>query len=410
MQEILKPGTLDQLRDAIAWAVSEQRPLDIGGAGTKAALGRPERPDTALTVAAMKGIDFYEPEELVLSAAAGTPVSEVLGALGEKRQMLAFEPPDLSALLGVEDGRDKATLGGMVATNFAGPRRVKSGAVRDHLLGFSGVSGRGEIFKSGGRVVKNVTGYDLSKIVSGSYGTLAVLSSVTLKVLPAAECEATLAVGGVDAATSVKAMSLALNSPNEVSGAAWLPASPVGRSDCGAVRAVGGDAVFIRIEGFGPSVEARFKALEAVLSGFGPVARLDGDDSAGLWASIRDVKPFAGQGDSRVVWRISTAPTNGPALLDSLMGLKGAEGFFDWGGGLIWFAVDAPKVGGESILRDAVAKFGGHATLIRGSADLRGSIPVFQPQQDGLAALTKRIKQGFDPSGVLNPGRMYEGV
>lgn len=404
----LKPETPEQLLEAVSWAVSEEKPLNLRGLNSKDAIGHSERAATNLDLSGISGITLYEPEELILSARAGTPLAEIEAALAEKNQMLAFEPPNYGALLS-GSGDNKGTIGGLIASNLAGPRRVQAGAVRDHFLGFKAVSGRGEAFKSGGRVVKNVTGYDLCKLLCGSWGTLAAMHEVTVKVLPRPEKSRTVLVRGVALEDASRAMASALNSPNEVSAACWLPETAAALSQVDYVRQSGTSLVAIRVEGPAPSVAYRCDDLRNRLAGFGEIEELHSHNSNTFWTEIRDVSPFCQAGDDRVVWKISTAPSNGPSVIAALRELKGVDAFLDWGGGLIWLATDAPKTGADGLVRDAVSQFGGHATLIRGSTDLRAAIPVFEPQAPALAALSKRLKASFDPHGLFNPGRMVVG-
>jgi glycolate oxidase FAD binding subunit len=303
---------------------------------------------------------------------------------------------DYGPVLGGPSGR--GTIGGVLAANLSGPRRIKAGAARDHFLGFTAVSGRGETFKSGGRVVKNVTGYDLCKLLAGSWGTLAAMTDVTVKVLPRAETEQTLLVLGLDDAAAARSMSRAMGSPNDVSGAAHLPAplaAQVGQA---------GPVTALRLERVAPSVAHRLRALEALLKPFGALAALQEGPSRALWKTVRDVTPFAQ--DDRVLWRISTAPTLGPAVAAAI-----GEGdyFYDWAGGLVWSALQPSDDAGAAKVRGAVAGKG-HATLIRAPAALRAAVAVFEPQDAGVAALTRRIKESFDPKGVFGPGRMWAGV
>lgn len=402
------PETAEQLKDAVAWAVAEEYPLAVKGTGTKAGLGRPMETEHEIDLSKLNGITLYEPDELVLRAGAGTPMADVTAALDEQNQQLAFEPPDLGFLLKGESA--PGTLGGVIASNLSGPRRIKSGAARDHFLGFEGVSGRGEEFKSGGRVMKNVTGYDLCKLMAGSWGTLAVMSEVTVKVLPKAEKERTVLLYTDDPSTAVRAMTDALNSPYEVSGTAWLPKAQAATTGIDMVTAEGTGVAAIRVEGPGPSVEYRCARLREMAGPLGKTEELHSHRGKSFWVAVRDVMPFAQAGDRRVVWKISVAPSEGPTVYRQLLSLKGAEAFMDWGGGLIWLAVDMPNLGGADIVRDTVAQSGGHATLIRGDLDLRAKADVFHPLAPGLATLTRKIKNGFDPHGVLNPGRMYNGI
>ncbi len=412
--ETLAPETRDQVTEAVAWAVSEEMPLEVVGRGSKRALGRPVQAAHSLDLSRLDGITLYEPEELVLSARAGTPLAAIEAALDEKRQLLAFEPADLGPLLGGEAGA--ASIGGVLACNLSGPRRIKAGAARDHFLGLQAVSGRGELFKSGGRVVKNVTGYDLCKLLCGSYGTLGVMTDVTVKVLPRPEKTWTVLVTGLDDAQGQAAMTRALGSPHEVSGAAHLPAAQAAKSGVSYVAGAGTAVTALRLEGPGPSVEYRCAALRQELADLGATEELHSHNSLAFWRELRDVRPFVGrpidgQGDL-AVWRISVAPSAGPAVVAAV---GAGEAFYDWGGGLVWLALPSqgPAAGdvGASQVRAAVAAAGGgHATLIRAPLELRAAEAVFQPQDAAKAMLSERVKDGFDPKRVLNPGRMYAGL
>ncbi len=408
MATLLKPETVDHVCDVVAWAAAEETPLELVGGGSKSNIGRPGNAAHTLDMSGFSGISLYEAEELVLSAGAGTPIVDIHAALAENRQELAFEPPDYGPLLGGPAGA--GTLGGVMAANLAGPRRIKAGAARDHFLGFTAVSGRGEEFKSGGRVVKNATGYDLCKVMAGSWGTLGAMMQVTVKVLPAGEKTRTVLVFGCDAAQGTAALTMALQSPYEVSAAAWLPKAHAIGSGVGYVKGSDAAVAAIRLEGPGPSVEYRCVELRKLLSAFGETEELHGHNSGAFWREVRDVRPFAAPGDDRVVWKISVPPQSGAGLAEGLAAALGGEFFLDWGGGLVWLAVPEASEGGNEAIRAAVATSGGHATLIRAPAELRAAVPVFQPQDPGLARLSQRLKESFDPRGVLNPGRMYAGV
>jgi len=405
MAETLQPATAAHVVDAVRWAMAEQTPLELLSGGTKRGYGRPVQAAHSLDLSGLAGIELYEPEELVLRAGPGTPMAEIEAALAEAGQMLAFEPADLGPLYGHEAGCQ--TLGGAVAANLSGPRRIKAGAARDHLLGFEGVSGRGEAFKSGGRVVKNVTGYDLSKLMAGSLGTLAALTQVTVKVLPAPEAVRTVLVLGHDETRAVAAMTDALNSPHEVSAAAYLPAAVAARSSVAAMRQPGAAATALRVEGPAPSVAHRAKALHAMLGGEAATAELADAESRTLWREVRDVAPLLPDRD-RLIWRLSVPPAAGAAVCRGLPGV--GEAYLDWGGGLIWLALPASPDGLADAVRAAIAELGGHATLMRAPDDLRAAVPVFQPLAPPVAALSARLKAQFDPRGVLNPGRIAAGA
>ncbi|MGB0682085.1 MAG: glycolate oxidase subunit GlcE [Magnetovibrionaceae bacterium] len=409
MTEIVRPETTEQAEQAMAYAVSENMPVMIEGQGTKQRLGRPVQAAMTINTTALSGITLYEPEELVLSARAGTPLAEIEKALDDKNQMMAFEPADYAALFGGEPG--SGTIGGLVNCNLAGSRRISQGAARDHVLGVAVVTGRGETIKSGGRVVKNVTGYDLSKLVTGSYGTLGLLTDVTIKVLPRPECCWTLMIQGLDDAKAIAALSRGLGSSHEVSGAAHLPADIAGQSGVTVVAKADGPVTLLRIEGPLPSVEARAKGLTQDLESFGPAIRLETDEARPLWAEVTNARAFAGTGDDPL-WRISMKPTDGPKLTAGLESL-GQTGrcFYDWGGGLVWFAPDAAvSLETAKALRQRVDAMGGHATLIRSNTATRQTVPVFHPQSPALGALSDRVKQSFDPKGLINPGRMTDSA
>jgi glycolate oxidase FAD binding subunit len=411
----LRPANAAELLDAVRNALADATALEIVGGGTKRDLGRPFQAGGRLETAGLRGITLYEPGELVLSALAGTPLAEIEKTLAEQRQELAFEPPDLGPLYGIEAGRQ--TIGGVLAGNLSGPRRIKAGAARDHFLGFHAVSGRGEAFKSGGRVMKNVTGYDLSKLMAGSWGTLAVLSDVTLKVLPRPEKTRTVLVPGLEPAGAVAAMTAALTGPHDVSGAAHLPAALARLSAVSYVQGAGAAVTALRLEGPPESVAHRCAELKKELAGFGPradsVEELHSANSAMLWREIRDAAFLIAPQD-RPVWRVSVPPREGARVAAAVAQAFDARWFMDWGGGLLWLS--APKElpdAGEAAVRGAVGAAdgpGGHATLYRAPADLRASVAVFQPQAPALAALTARVKDSFDPKRILNPGRMYAGV
>jgi glycolate oxidase FAD binding subunit len=411
MTGTLKPRDGKDVEDAVRWAVAEGKSLEIAGHGSKRAIGRPAQSDCAVDLSLIAGVILYEPEELVLTARAGTPLAEIEALVAARNQQLAFEPMDYATVLGGVAG--SGTLGGAIAVNLSGPRRIKAGAARDHFLGFSAVSGRGERFKSGGRVVKNVTGYDLCKLMAGSWGTLAVLTEITIKTLPRPETEATVAVLGLDDVAATAAMAAAMGSPCEVSGAAHLPAATAARIPLADAVAAGRALTLLRLEGVPPSIAHRKAVLAGVVRPFGEVADVDGIASQGLWRDIRNVTPFAASRSKaeHPLWRISTAPGHGVTLARMIAGSARSEVLYDWAGGLLWMLIrDAGGDGGAGAVRRAIAACGGHATLVRAPASLPPAVAVFEPQEAALAALTKRVKDGFDPKGVLNPGRMWAGA
>jgi glycolate oxidase FAD binding subunit len=371
MPGVLRPKTEEELADTIARAVVEKQPLEVIGLGTRRGFGKPMQTAATLDLSSFSEVISYEPEELILEAGAATPMSEIEKLLSKHNQHLAFEPS-----IG-------GSLGGVLCTNHSGPRRFKTGAARDHILGVRGVSGRGEIFKGGARVVKNVTGYDVPKLMAGSMGTLAALTTVTFKVLPRPETEETAVLTGLNLESAVAAMSAAASSSCEISGAAHLPD---GRT-------------VIRLEGIVASVAARRDALLKLLVSFGKIEILNKEGSRKLWMDVRDVTAFR---DAAYLWRVSLPPSNAPAYVHEVSSSSKPLSLFDWSGGLVWLAFDGePHVGAvRGLLKD------GHATLVRAPQDVRQRVAVFHPQPPAHAALSKRVKESFDPMGILNPGRM----
>ena len=404
MTDTLKPRDAKEVEEAVHFALGNDKPLELVGQGSKRRIGRPSQADLTLDLSGLSGITLYEPEELVLSARAGTPLAEIEALLEKNNQQLGFEPMDYGPMFGEKSGQ--GTIGGIIAANLSGPRRIKMGAARDHFLGVTAVTGRGDTIKSGGRVVKNVTGYDLCKLFAGSWGTLAAMTDITVKALPKGETEATVVVSGLDDASAAQAMAAAMGSSNDVSAAAHLP-DHVASWFAGLPNAEA--ATVLRLEGFAPSVMHRKEALAALLRPFGPVAILEPKESRALWRDVREVKPFAvDAARDRPLWRISTAPGKGHEIANIIT--PAAQMFYDWAGGLVWVAMPIPDEPNAAAIRRALAQVGGHATLIRAPASVRAAVEVFEPQAAGVAALSKRVKEGFDPKGVLNPGRMWAGV
>jgi glycolate oxidase FAD binding subunit len=395
MTDAIAPGNTKELEQAIAWALSSETALEIIGQGTKRVLGRPVQAGATLDMRHFSGISLYEPEELVLEAGAATPLAEIEKALEAKNQQLAFEPPDLSGLLGSAGG---GTLGGLISCNLSGPRRLKAGAARDHVLAVSGVSGRGEAFKAGARVVKNVTGYDLPKLMTGAWGTLAALTTIAVKVLPRPATESTVIVEGLTPERAAEAMSLAMQSSCEISGAAHLPAAVA------KALSFKSAATLLRLEGIAESVAYRKDKLAALLKPLSRVTDIPEAESAKVWTAIRNVKLLDAAGSS-LIWRISVAPSEGVKLLAAF---PGRPAYLDWAGGLVWLELPYAEDAAASSVRAAFTE--GHAMLVRAPHNLRLSTPVFQPQAGPLAALSQRVKNAFDPKGILNPGRMYSGV
>jgi glycolate oxidase FAD binding subunit len=414
--ETLKVRDAGDVEQAVRSAIASDQPLEIVGQGSKRLIGQPMATNAVLDLSALNAVVAYEPSELIITVAAGAPFADVQSLIDSKNQQFAFEPVDTAALLGTPP---LATIGGMIGAGLAGPRRIKAGGIRDHLLGAHAVSGFGDSFKTGGKVVKNVTGYDLCKLLAGSWGTLAVMTEVTLKVMPRPESQRTLVLRGLDDQTANRAMTAALGSPFDVTAAAHVPAS-VFRPDTGGLDAdglgalgAGGRALtLLRLEGILASVVHRATALAKSLAAFGSVDLLVDEASAGIWSSIRDVRPFAAQGalGAWPVWRIVCPPAAGGALGERLARDSGGDVIYDWGGGLIWAALPPKADAHAALVRQRAAAAGGHAMLVRAADEVRRQVDVFHPQPAGLAVLSERVRASFDPKQILNRGRMTRGV
>ena len=397
------------VEQAVRAAIASEQPLEIIGHGSKRLIGQPMATNALLDLSALNAVTAYEPNELIITVQTGAPLADVLSLIDSKNQQFAFEPIDTAPLLGTPG---LGTIGGMIGAGLAGPRRIKAGGARDHLLGAHGVSGFGDSFKAGGRVVKNVTGYDLCKLLAGSWGTLAVMTEVTLKVMPRPESERTLVLRGLDDVTANRAMTAALGSPFDVSGAAHVPSSAFraagGLDDLGAPREA---VTLLRLEGIPASAAHRAAALGRALSAFGTAQIIEDAASAAAWTSVRDVRPFAADGPLGAwpAWRIVCPPASGGALGQALARDTGGDVIYDWGGGLIWAALPPRPDAQATLVRARVDAAGGHATLVRAPDEVRRNVDVFHPQPGGLAALGERVRRSFDPKNILNRGRMIRG-
>ena len=404
--DTLKVRDAKDVEEVVRAAIAGDQPLEIIGHGTRRAIGHPMATNAVLDLSGLNAVSAYEPNELIITVQAGAPLADVQSLIDSKNQQFAFEPMDTSALLGVSGN---GTIGGMIGAGLAGPRRIKAGGARDHLLGAHAVSGFGDSFKTGGRVVKNVTGYDLCKLLAGSWGTLAVMTEVTLKVMPKPESERTLQLLGLDGVTANRAMTAALGSPFDVSGAAHVPNSAF-RAGVGVLAELlpPQSATLLRVEGIAASVAARADSLAKVLAPFGRVDVSTDAGSAAVWSTIRDVQPFAVGGELGAwpVWRIVCPPASGGALGQALARETGGDVIYDWGGGLIWAALPPKPDAQAALVRQRVEAAGGHASLIRASEQIRRNVDVFHPQAGGVAALSQRVRNSFDPRIILNRGRM----
>ncbi|GEP12324.1 glycolate oxidase subunit GlcE [Methylobacterium gnaphalii] len=394
---IHRPSSEQDAAAIIGDAASRRVALRLEGGGTKSWIGRPVSAQTVLSSSGMSGITLYEPSELVVRALSGTPVEDIRALLARHGQELPFEPPSYEGLYG---GRGGSTIGALAAMNLSGPRRISAGAARDCLLGIRFVNGRGEIVKTGGRVMKNVTGLDLVKLMAGSWGTLGFITEVAFKVLPRQRATATLRLVGLSDRGGVNVLTSAMGSPYDVSGAAHVPFSSRGNSE-----------TLIRIEGSAASVEARAERLRKVVAEFGSISVVDTEASLSIWTSVRELGPLQLRPDD-VVWRLSVPPDRAVDVIETanVNNRTGARWFYDWSGGLLWLALPIQADVDSGPIRSAVGTFGGHATLFRAPEELRRQVPVFHPLSAPVMAITNNLKKAFDPSKILNPFLMYDRI
>jgi glycolate oxidase FAD binding subunit len=408
--DVVAPPDEAGVAAVIAEAAAGGAPLLVRGNGSKLGMLRPVQAARSLSVRNLTGITLRAPKELVIGVRAGTALTELEAAVAADGQYLVAEPPDLTALLGTQ-GAAPQTVGGIVAANLSGPRRVAWGAMRDHVMGVRAVNGSGETIRSGGRVLKNVTGLDLCKLLTGSHGTLAVLTEIVVKVLPKPETSGSLLLSGLDATPAVAMLSAALGSPYGVSGAAYLPAPAAALVAAVAPAGSRASATLIRIEDFATSVAYRLDRLRADLAGLdatvaGTIVLLDDAASRAAWRAVRDAVPLPAAA-SDAIWRVSVRPSAGPGVLETLSA-AGLRGFLDWGGGLVWLAGPPDAATHDRVCRAARAA-GGTWTLLRAPEALRVAVEVVPPEPAPLAAIAARVKAAFDPRGILNPGRFGAG-
>ena len=394
--KIDRPASLVEVQETVAAALAAKQPLEILGGGSKRFYGRPVAAGRMVSLEALHGVIDYQPRELICVLGAGTPLAELESLLAAEGQMLAFEPPHW--------GRE-ATIGGTIACNLAGPRRFKAGAARDHLLGFQAVDGRGSAIRAGGRVVKNVTGYDLSKLMCGSFGTLGILTEVCVKVLPRGEMERTVAVAGRGDRAGLELMIQASRSAHDVSGLAHLPPGSVLPPDLAGAMSGAGSVTLLRVEGPEPSVIYRGAKL-AELAGEG-TAFVDGDQSKAVWRNLSELEPVP-RGEGESLWRFVLPPTAASSLVEDLGPERVRRALYDWGGGLVWAVL--PAALDPETLHQAAARAGGNARLVHAGEPVEGDYPVFPPLEPVRMRIHANLKQSFDPEGILNPGRIYPGL
>lgn len=399
------PSAEADIAAIVADAAAHRRPVEVCGNRTKRAIGRPSETSARLSTRGLSGITLYEPNELVIAAWAGTPLAEIEAALAGNGQELAFEPADWGHA--ATPGPGVATIGGVVAAGTSGPRRVVAGAVRDAVIGVRLVNGVGERLRFGGRVMKNVTGLDMSRLMAGAWGTLGVLTEVTLKVQPRAEDVRTLLLLGLSDEAAVSALCLALGSPAGVTATLHAQPAIVSRLAPPDVARLDTSVTALRIEGFAAMLPHRIEKLHRALKAFGEVYELDRERSLALWDDVRAMNFAVGDWP---LWRLSVAPHKAAAAVAAVTRLMECRATYEWSGGLVWLEVPPTTDANATELRRVIADFDVDAMLIRADAATRGSVDVLQPMAEPLMHLTRRLKAAFDPAGILNPSRLYAGV
>jgi glycolate oxidase FAD binding subunit len=407
MAEVYMPRNEDELAGFVKDARGGGHALEICGFRSKREAGRPLTPAAVISAAKLSGITLYEPKELVISAKAGTPLYEVEAALAQHNQELPFEPADFSRIYG-QDAL-AASVGGIAAMNISGPRRILRGAARDYMLGLRAVNGEGTPIKSGGRVMKNVTGVDLVRGLSGSWGTLAIFTEVTFKVLPKAPESRTVMFLGLSDEAATGVMSAAMGTPYEVSGTIHLHGALTARLSDQEIAPAKTALTALRIEGAHRSLGYRMEKLRRELAPFGDTYELDAQRSAEFWADIRALS-FLSAEFERPLWRIATAPSKAPHIVRALTAFFEVNAAYEWSGGLLWLELPPSSDASVTEMRRVLAEFDADSFLMRAPRAVRASVEVFHPLSFANMKIAQTLKKAFDPAGILNPGRMYAGV
>lgn len=401
MPQLVEPESEKQLADLVHWALAGKRRLNIEGHGTHLGFGYGAAADITVSTRALSGITDYQPAELVMTARAGTSRAEVAAALASQRQHLAFEPPAFGPLFN-RDGVS-GTIAGVFMSNLSGPRRFTAGAARDHLLGVRGVSGRGDVWKSGGRVIKNVTGYDLCKLMAGSWGTLSLMTELTFKVLPAPEISASILIHEADPGSALALLSRLAGNSSQPSGLAYLPAAIASRLTTSIAAPEAESACVVRVEGSVTAVRQRLRDLRAVLRTDTRISTLEDAASRALWDEIRDVRGLAA---NPVILRVSLAPFSAREMVAEWSGHESHLWYADAAGGCIWIGTNEQSAAALTVTLRRRLAGAGSVVLFRAPEHVKREIGVFSKQPEALAALSRRIKHSFDPEQILNPGRL----
>lgn len=401
---IFKPNSENEISEFVKFCNQKNIPIEIKGSGSKSNIGRNFQSEKTIDLSGYSGIIKYEPEELYIKVKSGTPINEISRELEKHNQQLAFEPTDFGYIFNGKS--NPGTIGGTMACNFSGPRRFKSGSVRDHVLGVKIITGRGDSVKSGGTVVKNVTGYDLSKIITGSYGTLAVISEISIKVLPKPPSIKSLIIHNAQLKKSLDYLNIALSSSSDISGAVFYPEYFNEKFKLNDLVNKG-PLTALRVEGVSSSIDDRVQKLIDELGLLrDEINFLNDEQSRIFWSNTRDLKVFSNT-DKNLI-RIVTPPSETLNIINSLKKIS-SRYFIDWGGNLIWMEIEKINA---SIIKDInimTDKANGYFTIIKLDDSLKAGLDVFKIDPIKFK-ISEKIKKSFDPKRILNPGKMYSGI
>jgi len=394
------------LASYLAEATANGTPVEIIGGHTKAHFGRPRQAYETISTHVLRGIRSYDHRDRIITVQAGCLISDIEREIHARGQMLGFEPIDVASIFGDEPGR--ATIGGVVASNLSGSRRVSGFGIGDSIRGVKAVAGTGEVIQTGGTVTRGADGFNLMRLLTGSWGTLAALVEISLRLQPIPEHTDTIIILGLSEEIAIEAMSGALMTPYGITGTVHLEPRIASRLWFEAIREQGRSVTALRLENASASASGRLAGLKDALHAYGELHVLSHQDSLSFWHELRllSVLPYS----ETPLWRISTLPSKAFEVVSGIRRYMQVDAFYDWSGGLIWLEVPQSADAGATEIRRVIASSGGHATLVRAPDHVKESIDVFEPMHSGVELMTKRLKRVFDPAGVLNRGRMYAGI
>jgi glycolate oxidase FAD binding subunit len=408
MSETLNPENENQLLEIIKSTLADNTSISIAGQNTKYGFGHSHAAQNNIRMTSFDGIVEYDPAELVMRAKAGTPMSTIENALSEHRQHLAFEPPNLGKLY--EANSSKGTIGGAFVGNLSGPRRFVAGAARDHILGVKAVSGRGEVFKSGGNVIKNVTGYDMSKLITNSWGTLSIITELSFKVLPAPALSITLGITNISPDSAMHLLSKLAQSALQISGLAYIPGHTLSNSDSDSLSPDYQTLCLIRIEGSQLSVKDRVAGIESLIGGIETLVHFNEEDSKSLWKLIRDPDEFMSAHKDTTIIKVSIPPAHASTLIELLSSIEDCDWYADAAGAWFWISLKQDVVAKILLLRNSLIEIGGSAIIYKASETVKKEAGIFSQMDNGLQKLNQGIKNSFDPNNILNPNRLFISI